>query len=322
MRAALYESTGPARDVLSVREVAIPEPGAGQVRVRVEVSGINPTDVKSRAGVAPRPFDGFQIPHHDAAGVIDAVGEGVDPARVGQRVWLYMAAATRSWGTAAEWTVLAEHQAVPLPDAAAAGLGVCLGVPAMTAHHCLFSDGPLTGRTVLVAGGAGAVGHYAVELAAWSGATVVATASGPEKAESARRAGAAHVVNYRDPDAAAQIRRAVSEVDRVIEVDLGANLGLDLAVLRQGGTVVSYATGAKDATLPMRACMTANVALRFMLLYTVAPEAVRTAAEGVALAVADGALTALPLHHYPLDRVAEAHEAVEAGVTGKVVIDL
>src|SRR5215471_1280999 len=234
MKAARYEKYGPAAEVLRVGEMERPEPGPGEVRVKVAVSAINPTDFKSRSGATPRPIDGFQVPHHDGAGVIDAVGDGVDPARMGQRVWLWMAAAGRRWGTAAEWTVVTERQAMPLPDGASFELGASLGVPAMTAHWCLFADGPIDGRTVLVAGGAGAVGHFAIELAVRAGARVVATASGPEKAELSRKAGAAHVVNYRDPDAANQIRAAVGHVDRIIELALGANLALDLAVLKPG----------------------------------------------------------------------------------------
>jgi len=169
MRAALYDRYGPAGEVLKVEEIEPPEPGPGEVRVRVAVSGINPTDWKSRAGATPRPIDGFQIPHHDGAGVIDEVGEGVDPGRRGERVWLWLAAAGRRWGTAAQWTVVPQRQAVRLPDGISPELGASLGVPAITAHYCLFADGPLDGKTVLVAGGAGAVGHFAIELAKRAG---------------------------------------------------------------------------------------------------------------------------------------------------------
>src|SRR5690348_10908863 len=258
VKAASYDRYGPAADVLRVAEMERPEPGPGEVLVRVAFSGINPTDWKSRSGATPRPIDGFQIPHHDGAGVIEAVGDGVDPGRVGQRVWLWLAAAGRRWGTAAEWTVVPQEQAVPLPDGASLELGASLGVPAMTAHWCVFADGPVTGKTVLVAGGAGAVGHFAIELAARAGARVIATASSPEKAELARKAGAAHVVNYRDADAAEQIKAAGGRTDRVIEVALGANLALDLAVAKPGSMIVTYAAEPADPELPVRACMTAN----------------------------------------------------------------
>src|SRR5271165_4559263 len=194
MMAALYDRHGPAADVLKVVEVEQPEPGPGQVRVRMQLSGINPTDWKARAGMTPRPMEGFQIPHHDGAGVIDAVGEGVDQGRIGQRVWTWLAASGNQWGTAAQWSVLPSRQAVPLPDGASAELGACLGVPAMTAHRCLYADGPVAGKNVLVAGGAGAVGHFAIELAKFGNARVAATVSGPHKAELARQAGADLVV--------------------------------------------------------------------------------------------------------------------------------
>ena len=320
MRAASYDRHGPAAEVLEVKDVERPAPGPGEVLVKVALSGINPTDLKSRSGATPRPIDGFQIPHHDGTGVIEAVGEDVSPARVGQRVWLWLAAAGRRWGTAAEWTVVPEDQAVPLPDGVSPELGASLGVPAMTAHWCLFADGPVAGTTVLVAGGAGAVGHFAIELAVWSGARVIATASGPEKAELASKAGAAHVVNYRDADAADQIRAAAGRPDRVVEVALGANLALDLAVTKSGSTIVSYAAGPSDPVLPVRACMTANVVLRFILLYGVPRPALRRAAEDINAALTAGALTELPAHRFGLSDVVAAHEAAEAGPLGKVLV--
>jgi NADPH:quinone reductase len=320
VRAASYDRYGPAAEVLTVREVDRPAPAAGEVLVKVALSGVNPTDWKSRSGATPRPIDGFQIPHHDGAGVIEAVGDGVDRARVGQRVWLWLAAAGRQWGTAAEWTLVPQDQAVPLPDGASLELGASLGVPAMTAHWCLFADGPVSGKTVLVAGGAGAVGHYAIELAVRAGAHVVATASGPEKAELARKAGAAHVVNYRDADAADQIRAAMGQVDRIIELALGANLALDLAVLKPGSMIVTYAAEPADPVLPVRAFMTANVTMRFVLLYGVPRAALRRAVEDITAALADGALTELPVHRFGLADIVAAQEAAEAGPLGKVLV--
>jgi NADPH:quinone reductase len=321
MKAALYDSTGSARDVLKVTEVERPEPGPGEVRVRVEVSGINPTDAKSRSGATPRPIDGFQIPDHDGAGVIDAVGAGVNPARIGQRVWLFMAAAGRKWGTAAEWTVVPGRNAVPLPDAAGLELGASLGVPAITAHRCLFADGPVTGKTVLVTGGAGAVGHFAIELAKRAGARVVTTVSGPEKAELARAAGADLVLNYREQDVARQVRSfAGGPVNRVIEVGLAANLETDLAMSGPETVVVAYAAAPPDPVLPVRACMSANVTLRFVLLYGVPAAAVDRAVADITGALRAGDLTPLPAHRFRLDDIAAAHEAVENGITGKVLV--
>jgi NADPH:quinone reductase len=322
MRAALYDRYGPASEVLRVEDVERPEPGPGQVRVKIEASGINPTDWKSRGGSTPRPITGFQIPHHDGAGLIDAVGEGVDPGRGGQRVWLMMAAADSPWGTAAEWSLVPQEQALPLPDNASIELGASLGVPAVTAHRCLFADGPVEGKTVLVAGGAGAVGHFAIELAKRAGARVITTVSGPEKAELAAKAGADLVVNYREPGAEDQIRAFTADagVDHVVEVALGANLKLDLAVIANDARIACYAAEPVDPALPVRACMNANVVFRFVLLYTVPREALARAARDVTAAVAAGALTELPVTRFPLDQIAAAQDAVQAGALGKVLV--
>jgi NADPH:quinone reductase len=319
MRAALYDSHGSASDVLRVTEVDRPEPAAGEVRVRIEVSGVNPTDWKARSGATPRPMGEFQIPHQDGAGVIDAVGLGVDRGREGQRVWVWLAAASQPWGTAAQWCVVPADQAVPLPDSVSAELGASLGVPAMTAHRCLFADGPLDDKYVLVAGGAGAVGHFAIELAKHAGARVVSTVSGPAKAELAARAGADVVVNYKDSSATEQIR-SLAPLDRIIEVALGANLELDLAVSGPRTYIVSYAAEAHDPVLPVRACMSANVTLRFVLLYGVPRPALHEAAADITRALADGALTELPVTKFPLEEIAAAHDAVEAGAVGKVLV--
>lgn len=320
MRAAVHDSHGPAGDVLRVVEIDRPEPGPGEVRVRIEASGVNPTDWKSRSGATPRPISGFQIPHHDGAGVIDAVGEGVDPGRMGERVWLWLAAAGRPWGTAAQWSVVPAEQAVALPDGVSAELGASLGVPAMTAHRCLFADGPVQDAAVLVAGGAGAVGHFAIELAKHAGARVVTTVSGPQKAELAARAGADLVVNYRDQSAAGQIRAFAARMDRIVEVALGANLQLDLAVSGPQTHLVDYAAEPQDPVLPVRACMTANITMRFVLLYGVPRPALLRGAADISRALADGALTELPVTKFGLDEVAAAHDAVEAGAVGKVIV--
>jgi NADPH:quinone reductase len=322
MKAALCERYGPAAEVLRVADIDAPEPGPGEVRVRMQLSGINPTDWKSRAGLTPRPIDGFQIPHHDGAGVIDAVGDGVDQGRVGQRVWTWLAAAGQRWGTAAQWSVLPSRQAVALPGNASAELGACLGVPAMTAHRCLFADGPVAGKNVLVAGGAGAVGHFAIELAKFFGARVVTTVSGPEKAELARRAGADEIVNYRDADAAEQLRAFAPTMDRIVELALGANLELDLAVSGPYTHIVDYAAEPADPVLPVRKCMNANVSLRFILLYGIPADAADQAVVDISAALAAGALTELPVTRLPLDQVVAAHEAVEAGTVGKVVLEI
>jgi NADPH2:quinone reductase len=323
MLAAIYTGGGDS-DALRVTEVETPEPGPGEVRVRIVISGVNPTDWKSLRG-APAPEWGFAVPNQDGAGVIDAVGDGVPEARVGQRVWLLLAARDRQWGTAAQYSIVPAERAVALPDSAPFELGASLGVPALTAWHCLTTDGPLNELTVLVSGGAGAVGNMAIQLARWGGATqVIATVSGPEKAALAHTAGAHVVVNYRDADAADQIRAAAPDgVDRIVEVALDANLELDLAVAAPHAVITSYAaTPESQAELPVRQLMAANLALRFMLLYTVRPVELRAAIDAVSTAVAEGVLHALPLHRFPLDQIGAAHAAVESGAIGKVLIDL
>ena len=303
-------------------DVERPEPARGEVSVRLRLSGVNPTDWKARAGRAPS-FP-FQVPNQDGAGVIDAVGPGVDEARVGERVWVYFAAWRRQWGTAAQWTVVPAEQAVPLPPGAADELGASLGIPALTAHRCLFADGPVAGRTVLVAGGAGAVGHAAIELAHWAGARVIATVSTDAKAELAHAAGADEVVDYRRADAAEAIRAAApAGVDRVVEVSPAVNLPLDLAVCAANAAIASYATdGGEEATLPVAPLMRSNTTLRFVLVYTMPAEALRRAVGDVAAAVRSGALTTLPIHRYGLDEIADAHDAVEQGAVGKVVVEI
>jgi NADPH2:quinone reductase len=323
MRAAIYR-TGGTSAALEVTEVPTPDPGPGEVRVRVAVSGVNPTDWKSLR-TAETPAWGFAVPNQDGAGVIDAVGDGVSPGRVGERVWLLMAARERQWGTAAQFSVVPAERAVALPDSAGFDLGASLGVPALTAWHCLTVDGPLAGLNVLVSGGAGAVGHMAIQLARWGGAErVVATVSGPEKAELARAAGAHAVVNYREPDAARQIAAAApGGVNRVVEVALEANLELDVEVAAPHASIVGYAASPDtEAQLPVRRLMFDNLTLRFMLLYTVRAGELRAAIDAVSAAVAEGALVTLPLHRFRLEDIGAAHDAVESGAVGKVLVDL
>ena len=336
MRAIVYRRNG-GPEVLEVVERPDPTPGAGEVLVRVARSGVNPTDWKTRSGTtAILAFD-EQVPNQDGAGTIVAVGDGVDASRVGERVWIWEAAWQRPIGTAAELTAVPADHAVALPDGADFDLGASIGVPALTAHRALtvaegapaqLAAGALAGWRVLVAGGAGAVGHAAIELARWAGATVVTTVSSDEKAGLARAAGAHHVVNYRTGDAADHIRAAAGgPADVVVEVAPASNAELDRAVLAPGGTVAIYANDAAELALPVRTSMAANARYQFVLLYGVPAPAKAHAVAGVRAALADGALRAggqvgLPLHHFPLERTADAHAAVEGGVTGKVIVDV
>jgi NADPH2:quinone reductase len=320
--AAIYERQGPAHDVLRVEERPTPEPGPGEVRVRVHLSAVNPTDWKARNSADPPPDPGFQIPNQDGMGTIDAVGEGVDPGRVGERCWLLLCAYQRPWGTAAQYTVVPADHAVPLPDGASDELGASMGIPALTAHRCVFADGPVDGQTVLVAGGAGAVAHYAIELARWRGARVITTVSSPEKAELAREAGADLVVNYREQDTEAEIRAAAPDgVNRVVEVAFNQNAQLDVAIAAPNAIVSSYANG-QAREVPTRALMTKNVTLHFVLIYTMPREALQQAIDDVSSALREDVLSELPAHRFPLDRIADAHDAVEGGAVGKVFVEI
>ena len=322
MRAAFFERQGEADQVIRVAEVETPEPGPGEVRVKLRYSGVNPTDWKSRSGLTPGRIDQYQIPHHDGSGDIDMVGPGVDPALVGQRVWVWLAAAGRRWGTAAEWTVVPSAQAVRLPDGASYELGASLGVPAMTAHRCLLADGPVDGRAVLVAGGAGAVGHFAIELAKHLGARVATTVSGAEKAELSAAPSADLVVNYRAEGALEQLRAFHLPFDRILEVNLPANLSWDLALAGPQTSIVAYAATGQDPVLPLRACMNSNSTLRFVLLYGVPRVALEEAAAAITGALSAGALSELPLHRFSLADCAAAQDFVQAGAVGKVVLEI
>ncbi|MFJ2813020.1 NADPH:quinone reductase [Streptomyces sp. NPDC091279] len=323
-------------EVLRLVERPVPEPGPGEVRVRVHVSGVNPTDWRSRRRALPPGMD-EQVPHQDGAGVIDAVGPQVDPARVGQRVWLWEAAWERPWGTAQQYTLALDQHAVALPDHAPFELGAALGIPALTAHRALtvhesgpgrIAPGTLRGTTVLVAGGAGAVGNAAIQLARWAGARVVTTVSSPAKALLAHAAGAHRVVDYRTQDAAAEILAFAPEgVDIVVEV-AGTNAALDIAVAAPGAVVAYYSGGADEhLSIPVLSSLSANLRWQGVFIYTVPPAAKQQALTDITAAVNAGALrvgeeAGLPLHRFPLERTADAHTALEQGAVGKVLLDI
>jgi NADPH:quinone reductase len=337
MKAVVYSQTG-GPEVLRLVDRPVLEPGLGEVRVAMRVSGVNPTDWKSRSGRRGRQAFPEIVPNQDGAGVVDAVGDGVDPSRVGERVWLWEAAWQRADGTAQQFVVLPERQAVRLDDGVPFEVGASLGIPALTAHRCLtvselgpreLEPGALAGRTVLVAGGAGAVGHAAIQLARWAGARVISTISSDEKAKLAQAAGADDLVNYRSGDAAAEIRSLAPDgVDLVVEVAPAVNVGLDQAVLGSNGTVAAYASeGGDTLALPVWGSMPRNLRYQFVFVYTVPAAAKDQAVADVSAAAADGAMAVggdagLPLHRFPLDRTADAHAAVEAGAVGKVLIDI
>jgi NADPH2:quinone reductase len=303
--------------------------------VRLALSGVNPTDWKSRSTADPG--DGGKTPNQDGAGTVDAVGDGVPAERVGERVWVWEAAWQRPTGTAAEYTVVREEQAVPLGDHPFE-LGAALGIPFMTAHRCLtvaehlprqLGPGTLVGTAVLVQGGAGAVGNAAIQLARWAGATVITTVSSPEKAELARAAGADHVVDYRREDVAARVREIAPDgVQAVVEVNIRANAETDTKVVAQHASIAIYADdGGPEFTAPTRAFMALNTRFQFVLVYT-APEAAKAqAVTDICAALEAGAIrvgedAGLPLHRYPLAETAAAHQAVQDSVVGKVLVDV
>lgn len=335
MRAVVYRETGPS-SVLQLVERDVTDPGPGEVRVRIVRSGVNPTDWKVRSG-AGIDFDEV-VPNQDGAGLVDALGDGVSDVAVGDRVWLMMAQHGRASGTAAEFAVVPVERVVPLPDGASFDLGASLGVPAVTAHRTLTASeggparlgpGALDGKVVLVAGGAGAVGNAAIQLARWAGATVITTISSDEKARLATAAGAHHVVNYRTGDAAAAILEIAPDgVDIAVELAPAQNNALDLQVVCNRGTVAIYANNGGDRlTLDVRATFSRNLRYQFVFLYALGNDLLRAAAEDVTAAVAAGALrvgeeAGVALHHFPLEEAAAAHDAVENGAVGKVLIDV
>lgn len=337
MRAITYTRTG-GPDVLELVDKAVVEPGPGEVRVRIHRSGVNPTDWKVRSAQPGSPVDPPQVPNQDGAGVVDAVGPGVEAALHGLRVWVFESAHGRPEGTAQEYALVPASHVVHLPDIASFELGASLGVPFLTAHRCLtvteggpdrLGPGTLQGRTVLVSGGAGAVGNAAIQLARWSDATVITTVSSPEKARLAAKAGADHVVNYREQDVVEEVRRiAPAGVNTIVEVAAAANADIDVQVVARGGSVAVYADdGAAPLTVPVRPLMVPNARYQFVLLYNAPADWKARAVGDVAAAVLDGAAkvgeeAGLPLHHFALEEAAAAHAAVESRVIGKVLIDV
>ena len=327
MRAAWYERYGPAREVLEVGELPDPVPGPGEVLVRVHASGVNPSDWKSRTGSRgpEMPFPRI-VPHSDGAGVIERVGPGVDPERVGGRVWLFEGQWQRPFGTAAEYIALPSARAVPLGDGVRFEEGACIGIPAMTAHRCLFASGPVDGLSVLVTGGAGAVGHCAVQLARWAGARVIATVSSEEKSDRALRAGAAVTINYRTEDVAERVLELTDGegVDRIVEVDFGGNLAASQRALKLNGSIGCYAsTGERLPTVDYQAFSRRNATVHFVLVYSEPEAAKQQAVADITDAIAAGAMTHPIAAAMPLGEIAAAHELQERNAAiGNIVLTI
>jgi NADPH2:quinone reductase len=322
VRAVWYDRQGPADEVLLTGELPDPEPGPGEVRVRVRFSGINPGDTKKRRGWlgSSMPYPRV-IPHSDAAGVIDTIGAGVDPARVGRRVWVHGAQSYRPFGTAAQYTVVPSELAVDLPPEVPDEIGACLGIPGITAHRAVFSDGPVTGATVLVHGVLGGVGSVAAQLATWGGATVIGTVRRSADLDEVRGPAIAHAVALDQPGPAAAIRALAPDgVDRIVEVSLSDNADLDAALTRVGTVIAAYATRADRPELPFWPLLFDNVTLRLLGSDDFPAAAKQQAATDLTAAARDGALALPVAQPLPLHRAAEAHDRVDSGTRERIIL--
>lgn len=325
MKAAYYDRQGDAREVLTIGEVETPRPGPSEVRVRIYVSGVNPTDIKARTGFSAAMAYPKIIPHQDGAGIIDAVGDEVSADRLGERVWVFEAQYGKASGTAAEYVVVPASNAVPLPDNVSFEVGASLGIPAITAYRCLFADGDIQGKRVLVHGGAGVVGMAAILLAKWAGAWVATTVLADSHAEVAKAAGADLVINLMREDVPSIIRTRTNShgVDRIVDVNLKANLEIDMACLAQGGVISSYATGhaTDEIELPLLKAMVGGCVFRFVYIYNVGLDEKRIAIKAINSCLASGAYNPKIALQLPLEKIAVAHEALEMGTTvGKVLV--
>jgi NADPH:quinone reductase len=321
MRAAYYERNGTAREVLRVGDVETPQAGAGEVRVKLATSGVNPSDVKSRQGSTRKIAWPRLIPHSDGAGVIDQAGDGVPKSRIGERVWVWNGQWRRAFGTAAEYIAVPAAQAVKLPDQVSFEAGACLGIPAMTAHHAITLSHAAKGTTLLVAGGAGSVSQYVIQFAKMAGATVLTTISSPEKAKIAREAGADHTIDYKRENVGERVMEITGKkgVDAVIEMDLAANAKLIPAVLRPKGSVIVYGTS-PEAALPAAFCLVNSIQLKFFLVYEQDAQERERTVVAITSALTQGALVNRVGPTFALADAVAAHEAVEAGTIGNVII--
>ena len=327
MKACWFDAFGSAQDVLRQGDWPAPEPGTGEVLVKLHTTGVNPSDVKKRAGAFPDLLEaGPVIPHSDGAGVITEVGEGVSPSRIGERVFVYQAQYGRQLGTGAEFVALDSARAPVLPDNASIEVGACIGIPIMTAHRCVFADGPVADQLILVTGGAGRVGHYAIQWAHRAGARVIATASNEQDAAVCREAGAEAVVNHREPDWGRAVLGLTGgqKVDRVIEVEFGANLPELLHCVRIGATIATYSsTVVPEPSLPFRTMMFMDLTVRMVIVYAMPDEAKAQAVADTQVALIEGGLQHRIAETLPFDQMARAHEIIEEGsVRGCVVVTI
>ncbi len=326
MKAVWYEQIGAADDVLTHGNIDDPEVSDGEALVRIRTSGVNPSDVKTRAGARGELQFPRIIPHSDGAGNIEAVGNGVDKNRIGERVWLWNGAFGRAFGTCAEYISLPANQAVEMPENSTFEAGACMGIPASTAYHGVFSGGSVKNKTLLVTGGAGAVGHYAIQLAKWDGAQVVATVSSPEKGLAAKEAGVDLVVNYKTDDVVEAVNDFTSGkgVDRIVEVEFGGNLSISEQIIKTNGVIAAYGSVAVgNPELPFYNLMFKNAVLKMYLIYIVPGEARMKIIEGLTKALSENALIHQIAKSFDLTETIQAHKTVEAGkLIGNTIINL
>jgi NADPH2:quinone reductase len=325
MQAVWYERNGEAAEVLQFGTLETPTPLPGEVRVRLATAGVNPIDVKRRKGARGQVIkDPLVVPGFDGAGVIDAVGEGVPPGRIGERVWVYEGQWQRPRGTAAELTTLPAGRAVPLPVGTSFAEGACLGIPALTAHRTVFADGPVEGQTVLVTGGAGAVGAYAIQFAKLGGARVLTTVSSAAKAAAAAAAGADEIFDYKTEDVARRIADLPGGgVDRIVEVEFGGNLAQSLAMLKPNGVLAGYASDAVlEPAVPFYSFAYKSLTVRFILVFMMPEAAKQQAVADITRWLEAGALRHFIAQRYPLAEAAAAHQRMETGTLGKLILDI
>jgi len=327
MKAAVFSEAGPARDVLRVTDIDQPTPGPGEVLVRVHASGVNPIDYKIMQRGGALKEHPFAVTNFDGAGVIEAVGGGVDASRVGQRVWVYSKDRFRQYNTAAEYCITPAAEALPLPENVGFDEGACIGVPVITAHHGLFVFGPIEGMTVLVTGGAGGVGVYGVQVAKWGGARVLTTVSGPEKAEMASDAGADEVINYEEEDVVERVMELTDGegVDFIFDVDFGGNLDVDAQIIKRHGYMTAYgAIATRKPVFPFDAIYTKNIMIHLSSAFFIKPEETAHALKDINTMLESGALKHYITRRYPLDKIVTAHEVMENGdfPGGKIIVEI
>ncbi len=329
MKAAWYERNGSARDVLQVGSLDKPGVYAGTVLVRVRSTGVNPSDTKRRERRPLPPGVTKMIPHQDGAGIIEEVGEGVDPSRVGQRVWIYEAIVSSNAGCAAEYVTVPSENAVQLPDSISFELGASLGVPALTAHRCIFADGPVKDKTLLITGGAGAVGALAIQFAKAAGAEVFTTVSRPEQATLAKQSGADFVINRYEGNLAIQVQEAAGTpgdpvIDRIVDVAFGETLPSAVKLLKQNGVIATYSSDAEpEPKIPFLPLLFLGATIRFVDVYSMPRQAHEQAVEATARGLREGWLKSTIASRFSLDNIVDAHEALESGKSvGKVVINI